>query len=56
MKSLEIRFSPDPLPPHAQILNSRRVFFAAQTSFEAAPTGKRRIIRHVFNILTVARM
>lgn len=53
MKSLQIRLLPHPRPSHAQILNSRRVFFAAQTSFEAVPSGRQKIISHIFNTLTL---
>lgn len=30
MKSLETRFLPHPRPPHSEIFNSRREFFAGQ--------------------------
>jgi len=56
MKSLQTPFLPHPRPPHAQILNSRRVFFAAQTSFEAVPAGRQKSISHSFNILTLVGM
>ncbi|WP_312621346.1 hypothetical protein [Agrobacterium pusense] len=53
MKSLESRLFPHPRPPHAEILNSRRVFFAAQTTFETVPSGEKKIISHNFNELDV---
>lgn len=56
MKSLKTRFLPHPRPPHAQILNSRRVFFAAHTSFEAVPAGRQKLISHSFNMLALVRM
>lgn len=53
MKSLEGRLLPHPRPPHAEILNSRRVFFAARTTFEAISESLEKIISHNFNTLTV---
>lgn len=56
MKSLKTRFRPHPRPPHSEIFNSRHVFFAGQTSFEAVPAGQQRIISYIFNILALVRM
>lgn len=53
MKSLETRFLPHPRPSHSEIFNSRRVFFAARTDFEAVSACRERIISHDFNALTV---
>lgn len=53
MKSLETRFLSHPRPPHSEIFNSRRVFFAARTAFEAVSARREIIISHNFNALTL---